>query len=159
MAAALTAYTEGLAIRERLAAAAPDDLRHQRDLAVALERVAVTRHALGDSPGALGAWRQALAISEGLAAALPDNLGLGLARVTHLHGIAQTLDPAEPGAREEAAALLQRGLALLNAAAAAGRLDAERQAWIGPLEARLAALTDQGAVGTAPSPSQQAGRP
>ena len=159
LAAALTAYTEGLAIRERLAAAAPDDLRHQRDLAVALERVAVTRHALGDTPGALGAWRQALAISEGLAAAHPDNVGLGLARVTHLHGIAQTLDPAEPGAREEAAALLQRGLALLNAAAAAGRLDAERQAWIGPLQARLAALTDQGAVGTAPSPSQQAGRP
>ena len=109
LAAALTAYTDGLAIRERLAAEAPDDLRHQRDLAVALERVAVTRQALGQMDGALQAWRQALAISEALAAAHPDNVGLGLAQVTHLHGIAQTLAINEPaGARGSAVAAEQR---------------------------------------------------
>ena len=150
----------GLAIRERLAAAAPDDLRHQRDLAVALERVAVTRHALGDTPGALEAWRQALAISEAA--------GRGPSRQCRPRpraGDASARDRANAGPG-------RTGRARGGGCAAAARAGAaERRRCGGPAgcraagldrprsQARLAALTDQGAVGTAPPPSQQAGRP
>lgn len=157
MAAALEAYAAGLAVRESLAAAAPEEVRPRRDLAVALERVAIARRALGDRAGALESWRTALKISEDLATSHPDNVDLALAQVTHLHGLAQTLDPEAPGGRDEAVALLRRGLALLHAVARAGRLDAARQTWIGALQARLAALTGEEATGTAPSPSQQSG--
>ena len=145
LAAALDAYTDALAIREQLGR-----YRAGRPAPPARPRRRPGAGG-GDAPGAgrharrrLQAWRRALAISEGLAAAHPDNVGLGLARVTHLHGIAQALDPAEAGAREEAAALLQQGLELLKCRRRGRRLDAERQAWIGTLQARLAALTDQG---------------
>ena len=51
-------------------------------------------------------------------------------QVVHLVGVARNLDPAGPAARAEAAALLERALAVLRPLAAAGKLDADRQGWI-----------------------------
>jgi hypothetical protein len=137
--AALAAYGEALNTRERLAAKEGEPYR-QYDLAVACERVALTREATGDSSGALAAWRRALAISERVAAAHPDNIDLQLAPVTHLHGIAQVLARGEPAGHQEAVAMLQRAVGILRAAAAADRLDGERSGWIATLETRIAGL-------------------
>ena len=151
--AALAAYGEALTTRERLAAAAASEPYRQYDLAVACERVALTREATGDLPGALAAWRRALAISERVAAAHPDNIDLQLAPVTHLHGIAQALARGEPAGHAEAVVMLQRAIGILRAAAAAERLDAERSGWIATLETRMAGLTAGANLVTSPPAS------
>ena len=70
---ALKAYRDGLAIRERLAAADPGNTRWQRDLSVSYNKVGDVLMAQGKLDEALKAYRDSLAICERLAAADPSN--------------------------------------------------------------------------------------
>ena len=63
-------------------------------------------------------------------------------QVVHLAGVARHLDAADPAANTEAKALLDRALAVLRPLAEAGRLDANRQGWIGLIEQQRAALDE-----------------
>ena len=70
---ALKAYRDGLAIRERLAAADRSNTEWQRDLSVSYERVGNVLVAQGKLDEALKAYRDGLAIAERLAAADRSN--------------------------------------------------------------------------------------
>ncbi|MCA3449517.1 MAG: hypothetical protein INF92_03950 [Rhodobacter sp.] len=72
---ALQSYQRSLGIRERLAAADPDNTGWQRDLSVSLDRVGDVQLAQGDLPGALQSYQRSLGIAERLAAADPGNAG------------------------------------------------------------------------------------
>jgi tetratricopeptide (TPR) repeat protein len=71
--AALKAYSESLAIRERLAAADRDNTKWQRDLSISYGRVGNVLLAQGKLDEALKAYRDDLAIAERLAAIDPGN--------------------------------------------------------------------------------------
>ena len=75
LAEALQSYRAGLAIRERLAKADPDNAGWQRDLSVSYEKVGDVQVAQGDLAGALQSYRASLAIAERLAKADPSNAG------------------------------------------------------------------------------------
>ena len=140
LAGALQAFTEGKDIRDRLAAADPGNAQWQRDLSVSWERLASVREQLQDRPAAAAAWREALAVSARLARDFPDSVAMQTTQVVHLAGVARHLDPADPTARAEAVAMLDRALAILRPLAEAGRLDADRQGWIAWIEQQRAAL-------------------
>jgi hypothetical protein len=72
-AGAMKAYCDGLAIRQRLAAAAPTNAGWQRDLSVSHHKVGEVLVARGDAAGAQQAYRDSLTIRQRLAAAEPTN--------------------------------------------------------------------------------------
>ncbi len=67
------AYRDGLAIRERLAAADPTNAEWQRDLSVSYNKIGDVLVAQGNLDEALARYRDGLAIRERLAAADPGN--------------------------------------------------------------------------------------
>ena len=70
---ALAEFRASLAIAERLAAANPNDLILQNDVALNQDRIGTILKDQGDTEGALAAFRVMLAISEALTAKEPDN--------------------------------------------------------------------------------------
>ena len=70
---ALQAYIRVLEIRERLAAADPNNTQYQRDLFEILITLGNRRRADGDAADALQAYTRSLPIAQGLADANPDN--------------------------------------------------------------------------------------
>jgi len=70
---ALAAYSEGLAIAERLAARDPNNALWQHDISVSHIKIGDVRHAQRDLEGALAAYRLSHAIRVRLAAREPDN--------------------------------------------------------------------------------------
>ena len=73
--AALRAYRDSLAIREKLAAQDPGNAGWQRDLSVSFNKIGDVQVARGDLDAALRAYRDSLAIPEKLAAQDPGNAG------------------------------------------------------------------------------------
>jgi tetratricopeptide (TPR) repeat protein len=73
LASALTSYTAGLAIAERLAKADPANAEWQRDLSVSHNRIGDAQHAQGNLAAALTSYTAGLAIAERLAKADPAN--------------------------------------------------------------------------------------
>jgi tetratricopeptide (TPR) repeat protein len=72
----LKSYRDGLAIRERLASAAPDNTDWQRDLSLSHEKIGDVLAVQGKLPEALKSFRDQLSIAERLASADPDNVDL-----------------------------------------------------------------------------------
>jgi tetratricopeptide (TPR) repeat protein len=70
---AIKAYTEGLAIAERLAASDPGSTKWQRDVWVSYGRLGDALVETGKLEAALKAYRDALALAERLSAAEPAN--------------------------------------------------------------------------------------
>ena len=70
---ALAAYTDAMAIAERLAARDPANSEWQRDMWVSHVNIGGVKVAQGDLPGALAAYTDAMAIAERLAARDPAN--------------------------------------------------------------------------------------
>ena len=68
VAAALMLFQSSLAIRQRLVAAAGDDLEIHRDLAISHAKIGTSLRAQKNQPGATAAYREALTIAEALAA-------------------------------------------------------------------------------------------
>ena len=73
-AGALENRRRGLAIREQLAASAPDNAHYRRQLGFSHHNVGLSLMAAGDLDGALGHFRQELAIFEALSAADPKDV-------------------------------------------------------------------------------------
>jgi hypothetical protein len=123
-----------------LADAAPDNLPHQRDLSVRLNKLGDTRAAQGDLAGALAAFEQGLAIRERLAEADPSNAQWQTDVVVSLWKLAGD-GLAEPAAARD---YLRRVLAILEGLAAAGRLHGAQQEWPALIGQRLEALAAGG---------------
>jgi hypothetical protein len=70
---ALKAYRDGLAIRDRLAKADPDNAGWQRDLSVSYASLAVVLRKMGASAEALTALQQGQAIIVRITQVSPDN--------------------------------------------------------------------------------------
>jgi tetratricopeptide (TPR) repeat protein len=85
------AYKKATLAHERLAALAPDNIKHQRDFATAIERVAAASSALAETQAALAYYRSALAVRERIMTAYPDNVSFQRAYVLTLSQIAQIL--------------------------------------------------------------------
>ena len=73
--AALKAYQDGLAIREKLAAQDPSNTEWQRDLSVSFDRIGDVQSAQGNLEAALQAYQDGLAMAEKLAAQDRSNAG------------------------------------------------------------------------------------
>ena len=73
---ALKSFRDGLAIRERLASADPDNAGWQRDLSLSHEKIGDVLAVQGKLPEALKSFREQLAIAERLANADPGNADL-----------------------------------------------------------------------------------
>ena len=71
--AALKAYQDSLAIREKLAAQDPSNTEWQRDLSVSFNKIGDVQRARGNLDAALKAYQDSLAIAEKLAAQDPSN--------------------------------------------------------------------------------------
>ena len=88
--AARAAYDEGLAIRQKLAAAAPKNVGLQDELASFYQRIGDLQEKIGDLTGAQGAYQQGLAIRQALSSADPTNADLAVLHVG-LHAPARRL--------------------------------------------------------------------
>jgi tetratricopeptide (TPR) repeat protein len=73
---ARAAYDEGLAIRQKLTAAAPKDVGLQDELASFYQRIGDLQEKIGDLTGAQAAYQQGLAIRQALSGADPSNADL-----------------------------------------------------------------------------------
>lgn len=116
-AAALASYRRSLDLRAALAAAAPDDVELQHDLAVSYTKVGEVQLATGDTPAALGSFQQALAIDERLAAADPSNAEIQRSLAVDHSKIGQVQQAG--GDRTAAAASFGRSLTIRERLAAA----------------------------------------
>ncbi|MFO1039078.1 MAG: hypothetical protein U1E45_19720 [Geminicoccaceae bacterium] len=86
---------------------------------------------LGENAAALQSWQRALDVSLPLANKYPDNVPLRTTPVIHLAGIARGLVATDPTRRAQAIAALDQALESLRPFQATGRLDNEREGWIG----------------------------
>ncbi|HTW28913.1 MAG TPA: tetratricopeptide repeat protein, partial [Acetobacteraceae bacterium] len=135
LAEALTAFRDGLAIRERLAAADPGNAGWQRDLSVSHNKIGEVLVAQGKLAEALTAFRDSHAIFERLAAADPGNAGWQTDLVASHARLAQQGD--EPERRWAFV------VATLRRLSAEGRLTAAQEAWLPTAEANLQKLRDR----------------
>ena len=75
LAGALKSFSDGLAIRDRLAKSDPGNAGWQRDLSVSFDRIGDVQVARGDLTGALKSFSDGLAIADRLAKSDPGNAG------------------------------------------------------------------------------------
>jgi len=98
---ALTAYQDGLTIRQRLAATNPGNAGWQRDLAITYARIASVLSSQGDTANALEQFRLGRAIIAHVLeksadnAQLPKDLAGFDAAIANLVHVAQGLKPAQ----------------------------------------------------------------
>jgi uncharacterized caspase-like protein len=129
---ALKSFQASLAIADRLAKADPNNAGWQRDLAVSNERLGDMLAKEGNAAEAIAAFERALSIYETLTTRLGDpqarvNSVVPLWRLGGLRGAAGQVE-------------LRRALGILVELRDAGRLDANRIAWIPQVEGGIAAL-------------------
>ena len=120
--AALAAYEASLAIDERLAALDPANTEWQRDLSVSHNKIGDVRVAQGDLPAALAAFEASLAIRGRLAARDPAHAGWQVDLAVSCSKLGTCAALPEDARRRH----LRRGLEILEALAAAGRLAPNR---------------------------------
>ena len=130
---ARAAYEQGLAIRERLAAAEPDRADYQRDLSISYTRLASLHEAAGERAEALNWYRRDLAIAESLAAAEPARADLQVDLAISLYTTSRV-------AGDDTPALLARGAAILRSLDGEGRLPPDRRSLLQAIERALTAL-------------------
>jgi non-specific serine/threonine protein kinase/serine/threonine-protein kinase len=127
---AMASYRRALAMRERLAAAAPDDPARQRELASGHEGVGDMHYTVNDLRAGLASYERALAIRTRLAAAAPRDTGLArelamihqrLGDITGMEGFPNLGDP------QRASAHYARALGIRGALLAERPRDVERQ--------------------------------
>ena len=127
---ALKSYLASRSIRERLAAADPDNARWQRDLSASNERLGHMLSRVGDPEGARKAYKRALQNYEKMIQLNPGDTQARLYLVVPLWRLGD-LEGAEGSAH------LKRALAILKDFDAQDRLDARRKGWIPEIEALL----------------------
>ena len=130
---ALKAYRDGLAIRERLAAADRSNTQWQRDLSISYNKIGDVLVAQGNLPEALKSFRDGLAIADRLAQADPGNAGWQRDLIVSYVKLAET-DPSQ------ARIFLTRASEIVQRMQQRGQL-APRDAWLpAVLKQRIEAL-------------------
>ena len=127
LAARSQAYTDGLDIRDRLAAADPGNAGWQRDLSVSWNKLGDVRVAQGDLAGALEASPPARRSIDRLAAADPGNAGWQRDLIVSYVKLAQTA--AASPQRRAASTYYRQALKVARDLASSGRL-APTDAWM-----------------------------
>ena len=123
--AALESYRKALAIRERLARAAPSDSAAQEDLARMQRNVGVLLFQIGESRSALEHMRAAVSIDEHLVAGRPGDPSLESELAKSYLSLSDGLIGLED--RQQALSLLRRALPLFRHAAQAAPKDVKAQ--------------------------------
>jgi tetratricopeptide (TPR) repeat protein len=129
---ALDAYRTALRIRAALAAAHPDNIARQRDVALNHDRIADILLAANRNDEAHKELLAANPLIERYAGSDRDNTQWQIELVLNLVKLAHLGDDAR--------ARYTRAIDILRQLAAAGRLTAEQQKWIGQIEAAIAKL-------------------
>ncbi len=127
LAGAIESYKRSLVIAERLAQAAPDDTRAQRDLAIGYGKIGEAQAGMADPAGALESFQRALAILDRLLKADPRSAQTrqDVARMLHWVGDVQG-NPNSPNVGDSTAAhaSVRRALTILEGLAADSPNDA-----------------------------------
>jgi tetratricopeptide (TPR) repeat protein len=132
---ALAAYRASLAVRQRLAAAAPLHIGRQRDLAVSHGLIGEVLDAWGDLAGALVAYRASLTIAERLTRTHPASADYQRDLAVSLYKLALVAE--QGGCEREHRECLNRSVATFQAMTNAGmRLDASAKRVFASLKQR-----------------------
>jgi tetratricopeptide (TPR) repeat protein len=143
LAGALAAAQQLKERMERLATQDPGNASWQRDLSFSYAMIGDVQSAQGDLAGALKSYRESLGIREKLAKQDPSN-ALWQSDLALIHWrTGSAWAKIEPGSRNEARAMVEKGRDLLRQLKDRVGLSADQQGWLTSMEADLQKMQEK----------------